>query len=85
MTTEAKKVAPAGDTPRRQADAINMLADYANTGQLQERTVAQLSATDEKVKGRMYLCTDETGGAVPAFCPADGQSFRRVTDRAVVS
>lgn len=33
--------------------------------------------------GQMIYVTDEVGGAVPAF--SDGSSWRRITDRAVVS
>lgn len=46
------------------------------------RTVAQL-ATLTASAGAMVYVTNETGGAVPAFY--DGTSWRRVTDRAVVS
>lgn len=34
-------------------------------------------------KGRLIMVSDEAGGYVPAF--SDGTSWRRVTDRAVVS
>lgn len=49
---------------------------------LMPRTVAQL-ATLTASAGAMVYVTNETGGAVPAFF--DGTSWRRVTDRAVVS
>jgi len=31
----------------------------------------------------MVYCTDETGGAIPAFY--DGSNWRRVSDRSIVS
>ncbi len=40
-------------------------------------------APDAAGPARLILVVDETGGAVPAF--NDGSSWRRVTDRAVVS
>ena len=80
--TEAKKVTPAGDTARRMADAINDHAEKLNTSLLQPRTVAQLA--DEPLEaGRMFLCTNETGGAIPVF--SDGTNWRRVSDRAIAS
>lgn len=82
--TDLKQLPPAGDTPRKVADVVNEAVKAINYGQLQPRTVAEL-ANEAKVAGRQFLCTDETGGAVPVFCPADGAAFRRVTDRAVAS
>lgn len=79
---QAKKVIPAGDTARKTADAINQHAELITFGQLQHRTVSQL-ASEDLVAGRMFYCTNETGGAVPVFC--DGTNWRRVTDRAVAS
>ena len=49
---------------------------------LVSKTVSQLSTLVASA-GSMVFCTDETGGAVPAFY--DGSDWRRVTDRAVVS
>jgi len=46
------------------------------------RTVAQLSTLVSSI-GAMVFCTNEAGGAVPAFY--DGTNWRRVTDRAIVS
>jgi hypothetical protein len=46
------------------------------------RTVAQLQAIVASV-GSSAFCTNESGGAVPVFY--DGTSWRRVTDRAVIS
>lgn len=82
MKTEAPKVPPAGDTPRRMADALNAHADFINTGQKQARTVAEL-ADEEPYLGKTYICTDEAGGITLVF--ADGTNWRRVQDRAVVS
>lgn len=48
---------------------------------LQNYTVA--SAPSTAATGAMIYVTDEAGGAVPAFF--DGTSWRRVTDRAVIS
>lgn len=49
---------------------------------LVSKTVAQL-ATLVSSAGAMVYCSNESGGAVPAFY--DGTNWRRVTDRAVVS
>jgi hypothetical protein len=80
--SEAKRIIPGGETPRRLADAVNDHAEKLNTGMLQPRTVAQL-ALEAHEDGRMFLCTNETGGAVPVFSTAG--AWRRVTDRAVAS
>lgn len=52
------------------------------TPQLLSKLVSTLPAASANI-GRMYLVTNESGGSVPAF--SDGTSWRRVTDRAVVS
>lgn len=41
------------------------------------------SAAPGNAYSKLIYVTDETGGAVPAFC--DGTNFRRVTDRAIIS
>jgi SpoU rRNA methylase family enzyme len=46
-------------------------------------TVAQLANLSATPAAQMVYCTDESGGAVPAF--SDGTNWRRVTDRAIVS
>ena len=82
--TEAKKVTPSGDTPRRMADALNDHAEKVNTGLLQPRTVAQLASESHDPDGaKMFFCTNESGGAVPVF--SDGAAWRRCTDRAIAS
>ena len=50
---------------------------------LQSYTVAQALALTGQATGQMIYVTNETGGAVPAFF--DGTTFRRVTDRNVIS
>jgi hypothetical protein len=81
---EAKKVAPAGDTPRRVSDVVNHNANLTNWGFLQPRTVTQLASESHDPDGaKMFFCTNETGGAVPVF--SDGSNWRRVTDRAIAS
>lgn len=45
-------------------------------------TVATLPAATDRA-GRMLYVSDASGGAVPAF--SDGTSWRRVTDRTVIS
>jgi hypothetical protein len=82
--SDLKQLPPAGDTPRKVADVVNEAVKAINYGQLQPRTVAELAA-ESQVAGRMFLCTNETGGAVPVFCDVDGGDWRRVTDRAVAS
>jgi hypothetical protein len=49
---------------------------------LVSKTVTQLGSLVSSV-GAMVFCTDETGGAIPAFY--DGTNWRRVSDRAIVS
>lgn len=54
--------------------------------QLPDYTVAQLGGdrlAASAWKRCIVICTDETGGEVPAF--SDGTNWRRVTDRAVIS
>jgi hypothetical protein len=46
-------------------------------------TVAQLANLSATPAAQFVYCSDESGGAVPAF--SDGTNWRRVTDRAVVS
>jgi hypothetical protein len=56
---------------------------FGNSIQLSVYTVATLpDVPDEESPGLIYV-SDESGGAVPAF--SDGSSWRRVTDRAVIS
>ena len=49
---------------------------------LLSKTVSQLN-TFVASAGSMVYCTDETGGAIPAFY--DGSNWRRVSDRSIVS
>lgn len=49
---------------------------------LPPKTIAQLPAASAWTGGLVYV-TDDVGGAVPVF--SDGTSWRRVTDRAVVT
>jgi len=46
-------------------------------------TVAQLANLSASPAAQFVYCSDESGGAVPAF--SDGTNWRRVTDRAVVT
>jgi len=46
-------------------------------------TVLQLGSLSVTPAGQFVYCTNESGGAVPAF--SDGTNWRRVTDRAIVS
>ena len=46
-------------------------------------TVAGLGSVSASPAGQFVYCSDESGGAVPAF--SDGTNWRRVTDRAIVS
>jgi len=45
-------------------------------------TVATVPAAEDYTAGLIYV-SDESGGAVPAF--SDGSSWRRVTDRTIIS
>ena len=49
---------------------------------LVSKTVTQLGSLSASA-GTMVYCTDESGGAIPAFY--DGTNWRRVSDRAIVS
>ena len=49
---------------------------------LVNKTVTQLGSLVSSV-GAMVFCTDESGGAIPAFY--DGTNWRRVSDRSIVS
>ena len=49
---------------------------------LVSKTVTQLGSLSASA-GTMVYCTDESGGAIPAFY--DGANWRRVSDRAIVS
>lgn len=49
---------------------------------LVNKTVTELGTLVSSV-GAMVFCTDESGGAIPAFY--DGTNWRRVSDRAIVS
>jgi hypothetical protein len=50
---------------------------------LPTKTVAQLANLSANPAAQFVYCSDETGGAVPAF--SDGTNWRRVTDRQIVS
>jgi len=46
-------------------------------------TVAELGNVSTSPAGQFVFCTDETGGAIPAY--SDGSNWRRVSDRAIVT
>ena len=50
---------------------------------LPSKTVSELSSLTPNPAGQFVYCSNESGGAVPAF--SDGTNWRRVTDRAIVS
>ena len=50
---------------------------------LPTKTVAQLANLAAAPAAQFVYCSDESGGAVPAF--SDGTNWRRVTDRAIVT
>jgi hypothetical protein len=50
---------------------------------LPTKTVAQLANLSANPAAQFVYCSDESGGAVPAF--SDGTNWRRVTDRSIVS
>ena len=50
---------------------------------LPTKTVAQLANLSANPAAQFVYCSDEAGGAVPAF--SDGTNWRRVTDRQIVS
>ena len=56
---------------------------FGDVVRLTSYTVATLPAVPVAASPGLIFVSDETGGAVPAF--SDGTSWRRVTDRAVVS
>lgn len=60
---------------------LGQLVEAVNGFRAPSYTVATLPTPGRA--GRVIFVTDETGGAVLAF--DDGSSWRRVTDRAVVS
>lgn len=62
---------------------LNQLVDIAN-GPTPLPSFAVAEVPDAAVfEGHMIYVSDEAGGAVPAF--SDGTTWRRVTDRAVIS
>jgi hypothetical protein len=70
-----------GTVWRRISDrAVVSSTGSARYGTIPVCTVATVPHLDDK---RLFLCTDEAGGAVLIF--NDGSFWRRVTDRAVVS
>lgn len=46
-------------------------------------TVSELNSLSANPSGQFVYCSNESGGAVPAF--SDGTNWRRVTDRAIVT
>ena len=50
---------------------------------LPSKTVAQLANLSASPAAQFVYCSNESGGAVPAF--SDGTNWRRVTDRAIVT
>jgi hypothetical protein len=50
---------------------------------LPTKTVAQLASLSASPAAQFVYCSNESGGAVPAF--SDGTNWRRVTDRAIVT
>jgi hypothetical protein len=50
---------------------------------LPSKTVTELASLSASPAGQFVYCSNESGGAVPAF--SDGTNWRRVTDRAIVS
>ena len=50
---------------------------------LPTKTVAQLANLSANPAAQFVYCSDESGGAVPAF--SDGTNWRRVTDRQIVT
>lgn len=61
---------------------LNDLAEQSATPIGGVYTVAQLQAR-EPAMGQDVYCSDEVGGFVRVF--ADGQNWRRITDRAIIS
>lgn len=50
---------------------------------LPSKTVAELANLSASPQAQFVYCSDESGGAVPAF--SDGVNWRRVTDRAIIT
>jgi hypothetical protein len=50
---------------------------------LPTKTVAELANLSANPAAQFVYCSDESGGAVPAF--SDGTNWRRVTDRSIVT
>lgn len=82
----------ADDEVKLKAGSLDLKVDAATTGtvrvsggplRLASYTVAGLPSASTTGAGSMIHVSDESGGAVIAF--SDGASWRRVTDRAVVS
>jgi hypothetical protein len=82
MSTQAKKIAPAGDTPRRQADAINQHAEMITHGLRQTRTVAEL-AEETHEDGRSFYCPDDSGG--PCIAVSSNGAWKKLTLGGTVS
>lgn len=60
----------------------NPVIDQDRGFQLRSRTVTELGSLTPTA-GRMFFCSNESGGAVPVF--GDGTNWKRVTDRATMS
>lgn len=81
---EARKIQPAGDTPRRVADALNQHADLITTSLFQTKTMAELATLDATIEaGRAYYVPDESGG--PCLVVSNGTNWRRLTLGAIAS
>jgi hypothetical protein len=72
-----------GTNPVLSADKTNFNVAFSKPPKLPSYTVAGVPSAATYGAGSMIYVTDESGGAVPAF--SDGTSWRRMTDRAVVS
>lgn len=81
---EARKIQPAGDTPRKVADALNQHADLITTSLFQTKTIAELALLDATLEaGRSYYVPDEAGG--PCLVVSNGTNWRRLTLGAIAS
>lgn len=81
---EPKKLPPAGDTPRRVADAINFNAELQLFSQFQVRLMADLANEDATLqRGRAFYVPDESGG--PCLVVSNGTNWRRLTLGAIAS
>lgn len=71
-----------GQAPQPVIDAIRVLEEQPRDPAF---TVADLQAIPVEAleQGMRAYCTDEAGGAVPVFF--DGSTWRRCTDRSVIS